>query len=168
MWKLSKFFSYITIGEYMKIEFISNDSFSIFINKNYFKNVDYSDKECIIEVVKNLILKIKSKLNMCGFYKVKVYVNKNVGLFLDVIKIENIEFSNNVDLRVIVGLDEDIFYELDDILFLSRDIPIRKLNDKFYVNVNDIDNIYDILELGRYVYGDELRDVLNKSRMLQI
>lgn len=168
MWKLSKFFSYITIGEYMKIEFISNDSFSIFINKNYFKNVDYSDKECIIEVVKNLILKIKSKLNMCGFYKVKVYVNKKVGLFLDVIKIENIEFSNNVDLRVIVGLDEDIFYELDDILFLSRDIPIRKLNDKFYVNVNDIDNIYDILELGRYVYGDELRDVLNKSRMLQI
>lgn len=152
----------------MKIEFISNDSFSIFINKNYFKNVDYSDKECIIEVVKNLILKIKSKLNMCGFYKVKVYVNKKVGLFLDVIKIENIEFSNNVDLRVIVGLDEDIFYELDDILFLSRDIPIRKLNDKFYVNVNDIDNIYDILELGRYVYGDELRDVLNKSRMLQI
>lgn len=168
MWKLSKFFSYITIGEYMKIEFISNDSFSIFINKNYFKNVDYSDKECIIEVVKNLILKIKTKLNMCGFYKVKVYVNKKVGLFLDVIKIENIEFSNNVDLRVIVGLDEDIFYELDDILFLSRDIPIRKLNDKFYVNVNDIDNIYDILELGRYVYGDELRDVLNKSRMLQI
>ena len=39
----------------MKIELISNDSFNIFINKEYFKNVDFQDKDNIIDIVKELV-----------------------------------------------------------------------------------------------------------------
>lgn len=93
----------------MKIELVSKDSFNIFINIGYFKEVKFNDKDNIIDIVKDFILKMRHKLKMSGFYKVKVYVNKKVGMFLDIIKIEDIEFSNNIDLRVIVCLNEDIY-----------------------------------------------------------
>ena len=150
----------------MKIELVSKDSFNIFINRGYFKNVKFNDKDNIIDIVKDFILKIKNKLKMSGFYKVKVYVNEEVGMFLDIIKIEDIEFSNNIDLRIIVCLNEDIYFETDDYYILPNDIKVRYFLGKYYVNVNEVDNIYDILEFGRFIYGNKLKDIINKSKVL--
>lgn len=150
----------------MKIELVSKDSFNIFINKGYFKEVKFNDKDNIIDMVKDFILKIKHKLKMCGFYKVKVYVNKKVGMFLDIIKIEDIEFSNNIDLRVIVCLNEDIYFETDDYYILPNNIKMRYFRGKYYVNINDVDNIYSILEFGRFIYGGQLKDIIIKSKIL--
>lgn len=150
----------------MKIELVSKDSFNIFINIGYFKEVKFNDKDNIIDIVKDFILKMRHKLKMSGFYKVKVYVNKKVGMFLDIIKIEDIEFSNNIDLRVIVCLNEDIYFETDDYYILPNDIKMRYFHGKYYVNVNDVDNIYNILEFGRFIYGNQLKDIINKSKIL--
>lgn len=150
----------------MKIELVSKDSFNIFINIGYFKEVKFNDKDNIIDIVKDFILKMRHKLKMSGFYKVKVYVNKKVGMFLDIIKIEDIEFSNNIDLRVIVCLNEDIYFETDDYYILPNDIKVRYFHGKYYVNVNDVDNIYNILEFGRFIYGNQLKDIINKSKIL--
>lgn len=150
----------------MKIELISNDSFNIFINKEYFKNVDFQDKDNIIDIVKELILRLKDKLHMNGFYKVKAYVNDRVGIFIDTLKIEELEFSNNIDLRVIVCLNEDILFELEDISQLPRSIKVRRLYNKYYVDIDDIDNLYSILEFGRFIYGNELNRILSKAKVL--
>lgn len=150
----------------MKIELISNDSFNIFINKEYFKDVNFQDKDNIIDIVKDLVLRLKNKLCMNGFYKVKAYVNERVGLFLDVLKIEEIEFSNNIDLRVIVCLNENVLFELEDICDLPKNIKVRSFHNKYYIDIDDVDNLYDILEFGRFVYGNELNKVLNGSKLL--
>jgi len=150
----------------MKIELVSKDSFCIFINSGYFKGIKFNDKDNIVEVVRNFILRMRHKLKMSGFYKVKVYVNKKLGMFLDIIKIEDIEFSNNIDLRVIVCLNEDIFFETDDYYILPSNVKMRYFHGKYYVNINEIDDIYNILEFGRFVYGNQLKDIIDKSKIL--
>ena len=98
----------------MKIESISFSDFSIFISSNYLNIDDYKDQEQVVKYVKILVKKLKNRLKLKGFYKLKVFVNSNVGLFVDVIKIDDLEYSNVLDLRVIVFLDSDIYFEIDN------------------------------------------------------
>lgn len=146
----------------MRIENISLDNYSIFINNSYIDIGDYTDKNNIVKKVKEIIIKIQSMINLYGFYKVKVYVCKKIGLFIDIIKIDS-NYSDNLDLRVIVFLDEDVYVGVDDYFLVSDVKDIRNYNDKYYVKVNDLDNILNILEFGNFIYGTEVQHMLNNS-----
>lgn len=163
MRKLSKSFSYINIGEYMKIEVMSKECFSIFINRLYFSMIDYSDREQLVEHVKKILKKMKSRLNLRGFYKIKVFVHEKVGIFLDAIKLEDLDYSNALDLRVIVFLDEKIYFETEDYFVIEHIPGIRYYRNKYYCLVDDIDNLYEILEFGKFIYGEEVVQMLNHS-----
>ena len=68
---LFRLFSYILLGESMKIECISFDSFLIFFNVCYLGDIEYN-KEQLIGVVKRLLVKIQKIILLQGFYKIKV------------------------------------------------------------------------------------------------
>ena len=146
----------------MRIEMISSDNYSIFINSNYTNIDDYADKNNIIRNVKEIIIKIQSMINLYGFYKVKVYVCKKIGLFIDISKIDS-SYSDNLDLRIIVFLDEDVYVGVDDYFLVSDVKDVRNYNDKYYVKVNDLDNIFNIIEFGNFIYGAEVNNMLNNS-----
>ena len=76
------------------------NSNNIFIFLNIY-NVYSLEKEDLVKQVKDIIIKYKSKLNMKGFYKVKVHVGEDIGLFIDIYKIDDIEYSNSLDLRIL-------------------------------------------------------------------
>ena len=50
----------------MRVEFINDEEFSIFINSCYCKINDYNDKDKIIDVVKNVISKYRNKFRLRG------------------------------------------------------------------------------------------------------
>ena len=79
----------------MKVEKINDDLINIYFNPFYFKDIDLNNKLELIEVIKDLIKKAESryKLFLSGFYKIKVYPNKKLGVFLNIIKIDDNEFS---------------------------------------------------------------------------
>ena len=87
----------------MRIEINSADKIFIFIN---ILNVSSTEKSDLIDTVKDIIIKYRNRLKLRGFYKVKVYVNERVGLFIDLCKIDDIDYSNALDLRVLVFYDE--------------------------------------------------------------
>ena len=147
----------------MKIELVSDNSFTIFINNKYIKSIDYDDKNEIVDVVKDIIFKFKDKLNLRGFYKVKVFVNSKLGLFLNIIKIEDMEFSNSIDLRVIVCMNEKIYFKTAYYEVIPENIKTKFIKNYFYIDVDDIDNVFDILEFGKFVYGDTLYKQINKK-----
>lgn len=149
----------------MKIEKITDDKYTIFINNIYLKIENFDDKEEIIKNVKDVIMKIKNKLSLRGFYKIKVYVNKRIGLFLNLVRLEELDFSNILDLRVIVYLNEEVYFETEDIDILPSNKKIHILNNKYYCNAKYLD-IMKIVEFGRFVYGIELSKLLNKSHVL--
>lgn len=141
----------------MKIEKISNSDFAIFVNSNYLDIKDFKDYDEIVRYVKIFVKKLKNKLNIKGFYKLKVFVSDKVGLFIDVIKIDDLEYSNILDLRVMVFMDCEIYFEIDDYFLIKESKKIVFYNNKFYCSVSDLKgDIYKYCEFGNFIYGDDI------------
>ena len=126
----------------MKIEVISNKELFIFVNSLYIKVNNYSNKDEIISVVKSFIIKLKNRLKLRGFYKIKVYVKEKIGLFIELLKLEDIDRLDGLDLRVIVYFDEDIYFKTDDFFVIFGLPNIRYFNGYYYCLVDDIFDEY--------------------------
>ena len=151
----------------MKIEVIGKNSYRIFINILYLKDVNFENRDDINRMVKDFIKNQKNRLNLHGFYKVKVFPNKDIGVFLEINQLEELEFSNSLDLRIIVYLDEKFFFETDDYFIIKDYTDIRYLDGKFYCLLNDsCSDILKIVEFGRFIYGNEVVRLLNRSLTL--
>lgn len=150
----------------MNIKQIAKDNYKIFINKLIF-NGDLKEKESIIDFVKEFILKKRKVLNLRGFYKVLVYVNKNIGMFIDMVKLEDSSYFNNLDLRVIVNNDSEVYFETEDYFLIANGKDIRYLDGKFYLLVDEF--FYKIIrneEFGRFIYGEDAINVLANGMIL--
>ena len=147
----------------MRVEILSDGEISIFVSGNYKGICDCYEKEKLVEVVKDIVKKLKRKLKLKGFYKLKVFFNKFVGIFIRAIKIDEVEYSNVLDLRVIVYTEQDIYFETDDYFKIRGVKNIRFYRDKFYCLVDDILDIYNVVDWGRFIYGEEVLDMLDNS-----
>ena len=162
---LFRFFSYITIGGYMKIEHINFQQFVIFFNIAYLNDIDFS-KDHLIETVKELLFKLQDKLLLRGFYKIKVYVHKKVGIFLDLLQIEDFEYGDSLDFRITVYLDEKVYFKTDDYFIVSASKNIYFDKKFFYCDVDDIFDIMSVIDFGGFVYGKNLYSVMKKWEKL--
>lgn len=150
----------------MRVEMVNDEDIDIYINPYNFRYISVYSKENILEFIKEylLIINTRYRLNLSGFYKIKSYFNKKAGLFLNVIKIDENEFSNDIDFRIILFQNERFLFEVED-YDVIKDIPNKILyNNKFYTNVDDIYNIDKVIDMGRIVYGDEVKEILSNSR----
>lgn len=143
----------------MRIEINSADKIFIFIN---ILNVSSTEKSDLIDTVKNIIIKYRNRLKLRGFYKVKVYVNEKVGLFIDLCKIDDIDYSNALDLRVLVFYDEKVYFGTDDYFILGGCRKVRYFEEEFYCDVSDVD-VLRVVEFGHFIYGDEVLKVLEEG-----
>lgn len=150
----------------MKIEALTKDNYRFFINKLLIK-INLENKEDIIDYVKEIILKKKKTLNLRGFYKVIVYVNKKCGLFMELVKLEDSNYFNNLDLRVIVNLEADVYFETEDFFLIKKALEIRYNAGLFYCLVDDsFDEKFEKAEFGKYIFGDDVINMLAKSIIL--
>lgn len=151
----------------MNIKLLTKDNYRIFINKHFFKELDMSEKEQIVDFVKTVILQKRKSLNLRGFYKVLVYLNKKVGMFIELSKLEDSSYFNNLDLRVIVNNDSEIYFETEDYFLIQNCKDVRFFNGNFYALLNDdIDNILKIIEFGRLIYGEDVINLLANGIVL--
>ena len=156
---LFRLFSYITVGEYMKVEKIGNKEYYIFFNILYLGNIHFT-KEKIIDVVTKLLKKLRKRLLLHGFYKVKVYLHSKIGLFLEVIQLEEFEYDDSLDFRVIVYFDEKIYFRTKDFFSLPKSGHIYFDDGYFYCDVNVISNLLSVVEFGDFIYGKRLYPVM--------
>lgn len=143
----------------MHIEINSSDKIFIFIN---ILNISSTEKSDLIDVVKNIIIKYRTRLKLRGFYKAKVYVNEKVGLFIDLCKIDDIDYSNSLDLRVLVFYDEKVYFGTDDYFILEGCEKVRYFEKEFYCDVSDVE-ILRVVEFGHFIYGDEVLRLLEEG-----
>lgn len=147
----------------MRIEIISSEEFNIFVNNLYLKIDHYDNKEEIVEAVKNVISSIRGKLRLRGFYKLKVFVSKKVGLFIEGVKLEGLDYSNALDLRVVVFFDEDIYFKTDEYFVISDVSNVRYFDGSYYCLADDISDITKVVEFGEFIYGSRVLDIIDKS-----
>lgn len=153
----------------MKVEMIDSDLINVFINNFYFKNTDFEKKIELISIIKDLIAKMdyRYKLSLNGFYKIKVYPYKKIGVFLDIIKIDDNEFSNGADFRIVVYQNEKFYLETDNYEILDPKIEKRYYRDKFYINLDDIKDINKIIDLGNIIYGNDVKEMIYYSKIIK-
>ncbi|MBE6157823.1 MAG: hypothetical protein E7160_03420 [Firmicutes bacterium] len=147
----------------MKIEIFDDSMIKIFVNSNYLKNVDFNSKEEIVLTVKEVIMKYKMRLNLNGFYKVKVFVKEEIGFFIEIIKLDDNMYSDIVDLKVIVYLEQKVYFKTSDYNILPSKTKIYYLDNYFYCDVDDLLNIYSVVEFGEYVYGKTIDLIRSRS-----
>lgn len=146
----------------MRIEKLGEQRFSIFVNSAYLSNVN-PDRDKIIELVKSLLVRLRYRLLLHGFYKVKVYFHSRVGIFLELIQLERSDYHSTLDFRTLVYLDEKIYFRTRD-YFLLPDADIYYANGYYYCNVDDIPNIENIIEFGDFIYGKDLYTIMFQWR----
>lgn len=151
----------------MKIEVNGKDCYRIFINREYLSSICLDEKSSITDVVKETLLKLKNRLNLRGFYKVKVFPHRKLGLFLELTQLEDLEFSNNLDLRVVIYFGEKFYFGTDDYFRIEKYEDIRYFDGKFYCLIDeDFDDILSLIEFGDIIYGEEVINLLNNSVVL--
>lgn len=153
----------------MKVELINDDDLDIYVNPYNFNDISGSSKEIILNYIKEFISKINDryKLNLSGFYKIKAYFNDKVGLFLNLIKIDDNEFNNEADFRIILFQNEKFFFETEDYDVIKNYENKKYYNNKFYVDTDSIDNINELIDMGKIVYGDEAREIQIHSKNIK-
>ena len=138
----------------MKIEKIE-DGYKLFVQNIYFKDINWNDKETVIDRIKEIIVKIKKRYNLKikGLYRVKVYPSK-VGVLLYILLLDEDNYSNlDLDLRIVIIFNKDIYLKIEDSSFIN-DLSYT-YKDNYYVNIEDIDIIDKYIEYGTLVLEDE-------------
>ena len=90
------------------------------------------NKEITISKIKNILINYNKKYNLLdqGYYEVRVYNKKIVGTILLIEKVDSFEFSDEIELRIIIKDKIKVYLE-----------PIDKLDFPSYPKKIDIDNI---------------------------
>lgn len=153
-----RLFSYITLGEdSLRIEKLGNQKFLIFVNSSYLANISV-DKEAVIELVKSLLLKLRYRLFLRGFYKVKVYLHSKLGFFIELVQLEDTDYYG-LDFRVLVYLDEKFYFKTQN-YFSLPDCDKYYMDGYYYCDADNIPNINEVVEFGSFIYGKDLNSIM--------
>jgi len=136
------------------------DKLYIYLDKLYVE-CDFSDKKSVGEFVKDYLVIYSKYLDLSGFYKVKVYCNEMVGLFLEINCLEQND-DNKLDLRILVFLNEDVMMSCSDYFVFNCDCYYY--DGLFYTDVVDKVNL---LDFSCFVYGDKVLEVRNRGLFIK-
>jgi hypothetical protein len=162
----------------MKIEYLNDYNFYIYLNKNYISDLEIKNRECVEKYFKKMFLNLKNNhhLDIYGYYNIKVYVNNNYGLIIDVLKLSNDYFkmpSNKVDMKIMIDNDSIFLYELDDYFFIDKyKDNIKNIyykDEKYYVELNDdVDELFyfNLLEHSNIIFNDNAYEIMMTSSKL--
>jgi hypothetical protein len=162
----------------MKIEYLNDYNFYIYLNKNYISDLEIKNRECVEKYFKKMFLNLKNNhhLDIYGYYNIKVYANNNYGLIIDVLKLSNDYFkmpSNKVDMKIMIDNDSIFLYELDDYFFIDKyKDNIKNIyykDEKYYVELNDdVDELFyfNLLEHSNIIFNDNAYEIMMTSSKL--
>ena len=138
----------------MKIDF-NNDKTIIYLyqDKLDFDNIDKLNKE-----IKDIFIKLIKiyHLDFFGYFKVHIYENKKYGCILEIEKKFGNEFNIDIiDLKLVIHKDSPFYLEMNDYLFDYKIDNLQVINNKYYVNIDDLDNLNKYIEYGKIIYKKE-------------
>lgn len=155
----------------MRLECQAEDHYLVFVNNQYFAFLDWDDKEEISKNVKSLVLKLNQfyHLSLSGFYKMKIYLNKQIGMMIEIEKLEDFGIRmKTVDLQIVIYLNTDFLIKVKDFEKLKHCSKIYSLDDVYYGDITELSNeeILLLTEWGTFVYGNEVEEIERNGRIL--
>lgn len=143
--------SYNTLGGIVKLKYVSNTHFVIYINKDMI-DVDINKKEEIESFIKDLVIDIKRIFGykIRGMLDVNVYHNIKYGMVIEFIKLDSLDFFPDlIDLKLHIYKNALMFLEFDDYFVIKKYKKIYYKDNKFYIDINDFTK-YDLTMLSEF------------------
>ena len=142
----------------MKIQRINNTDYKVYFYQ-------YKEEESLYEDCKSLIKKLQKRLRLKGFYKVIIFPSK-IGLFFQLIKVEDSLYKNILDLKIEISAD-DVYFKTNDYFLIKDFSPIRYIDGEYYCIVEEsFDEILEKVEFGEFVFGYDIYDLLDSSYVI--
>ncbi len=139
----------------MKIE-ISSSGTIVYLYRYSFDLDDISRLNQEIKAVFVRLIKTYH-IDFFGYSLVHLYNNKNYGTILEIEKNYNDDFNLGIiDLKLDIHDNQTFYLEFDDYLFDELVDKMFVLNNKYYINITDVDSIVPYLEYGRLIYKREM------------
>ena len=143
----------------MKIERINDKDYNIY----YYEHIISNDN--LNERVKELLKKLQRKLKLNGFYKV-IVINKEIGLFFQLIHINDSFYKNNLDLKIDIS-NSNIYYKTKDYFIIKNSSNILYYDGYYYCVVDkSFDNILEKVEFGEFIFEEDILDIKNKTYVI--
>lgn len=155
----------------MRLECQSEDQYLVYVNNQYFSSLDWDDKEEISKNVKKLVLKLDQfyHLSLSGFYKMQIYLNKQIGMMIEITKLDDFGLKmKTLDLKIVIYLNTDFLVKVNDLDWIRECSEIYAFHDNYYAEIDDLSQrqILILTERGSFIYGDEVEEVKNKGTQL--
>lgn len=117
--------------------------------------LDLHNMEKLNKEIKNIFIKLIKiyDLDFFGYSKVDIYVNKKYGCILEIDKIYNNDFNKDIiDLKLVIHENIPFYLEISDYIVEELYNKIFIKNNKFYIDLVDIDNLAKYIEFGNIRY----------------
>jgi hypothetical protein len=130
----------------MKIKYIDEDIFDIYIIKDRIKNVDFNSDKELEKYLKRLfkVLKNDYRIDIEGFYDVCIYIDKYYGIVIHMEK-EKLEYYNyykEIDMRITIK--ESIFlYQIDNYI---KNKKIHIIDNNMYLEITNSNDLIKVIE----------------------
>ena len=156
----------------MHVESVSENQYTIYINNQYFASLDCNNKEEITKNVKQLVIKLNQiyRLNLSGFYKMNLYLNKRIGMMIELYKLEDFGIEiKTIDLRITIYLNSEIWVMVKDWEIIKESAQIYYYDGYYYSDIANFkdEKLLEITEWGNFIYGDEIKKVKQNGKKLK-
>lgn len=157
----------------MKIITMDLDSIILFLS-----DMDFSLEEDILELenkFRDIFLRLKRLYNIDieGYYKIDIFVDKFIGVVVDIERedFDYFEYSDNqIDMHISIHNDETILLEIDDQYILPDKFLDKVLyynyDNKFYINIVEplsVSERAEMIEISNSIlYGSVAKYIIKK------
>lgn len=124
----------------MKIKFIDNLTFNVYIRKEEIKNINVKSKKEIETYLKTIINKLRNiyYLNIEGFYNIKIYIDNYYGIIINFNK-EKLDyydyFNGGIELDINI-IEVSFLYKVDDIpKKILKKLEMNQIDDDIYIKI---------------------------------
>lgn len=148
----------------MYVESITENQFAIYISNRYFASLDWNNKEEITKNVKKIVLKLNQiyHLQLSGFYKMSIYLNKKIGMMIEMHKLEDFGVEiKTIDLRITIYLNSEIWIMVKDWEWIKESTQIYYHEGYYYCNIEDFEDetLLKMTDWGNFIYGEEIDQI---------
>lgn len=154
----------------MRVEEIDIDEYLVYFSHDYLKNIDFSSKEEIMDYTKDMVLKLKKNygVSLLGYYQMNIYANRRIGMFVELKKLDDLDFDLlTIDFKVVIFLDQPFYLKTRNFDIVSKCRPLYYSHDFYYIDLETVDNYIPYLEFGDIVYGKKLEDEISVAMCLK-
>lgn len=136
----------------MNLDIIDN-KYILFIN--YVCLASYAEDKISI-FLKDIFLLLSDvySINLFGYFKVDIYIDKKIGIFIEIDRLDDyVSYNKKIDTKVMI-IDDGFYLKTNDLSKIYKYKKIYSYNNNYYISTKDVDNITDIVEFCDLVYKD--------------